>query len=704
MRSSLILKRKRSSDIRLLFVFVAGMIGEFDDDDDAHYCLKCHVTVIGLENYVTHRKAGCSKTAQTPTQLLTPDESFGLKADDFFSSLELQSSSKKTPAPSTSGKSFSGILTRSKTTAVIQNKDVVDPSQSKSGKNVWIGGQELKLGYGDNQTKLIKAVENIERRTKEEPPKIDSFVESEDESVDYDFEDDESSDEDHQFPPRHHTGGKWKPSSPVQWTRDWNCPPPHHTGGKWKPKRTNSPPPSHTKGKWKPDKYDVDDMPPPTFTGSKWVPSKKQDLTVTSPFSKGKWKSKCFDEDEREYPPPEHTKGKWKPDDLLCKEKAKPKEKKANPEPSPSYTKGKWLPGHDPKKTGVKISENSMFRKSSGTVQYWCRPCNRRLASKVVYERHVKSELHFKRTLQDNEFDDAENLETIKEKRKKKRPTTETNKPTSLATKKKRKRKKIFEKCAVCKAKVNKYMIGKHMISHYHCRKGDLSSEESKNMILEHTLEIVLECPYQCGMCKFYCNTHEYFLQHWLSDFHMEKDQDLNGYYFCSFCKFKSNDSDLMYAHLISDEHGEVISVINRSVPIVIRKIKPVKCETCNQDFLFNMQLIKHCEKFKHTSNNIETYKNNFLCCGHAFASNIALFRHKRAVHKQKFFVCNICNIPFDTLEQAKKHRRTPSHRYAKSRGDKSYQRKCTDCDEVFENIIKLKEHINQQHPEQKIA
>lgn len=97
-----------------------------DYEDDAHFCLKCHTTIIGLENYVNHRKIGCSKTggdvpkSPLPSQLLPPDDSFNLKADDFFSSLELRSSSKKTESQSTSGKNFSGILTRSKTTAVIQ--------------------------------------------------------------------------------------------------------------------------------------------------------------------------------------------------------------------------------------------------------------------------------------------------------------------------------------------------------------------------------------------------------------------------------------------------------------------------------------------------------------------------------------------------------------------------------------------------------
>ncbi|KAL3269731.1 hypothetical protein HHI36_008791 [Cryptolaemus montrouzieri] len=258
-----------------------------DFEDDTHICLKCRTTIIGLEHYVSHRKNNCNKQtdqkSSLPSQLLTTDESFNLKADDFFSSLELQSSSKKLVQPSSSTKISNGVLTRSKLTASTRD---LEPSKSD-----WIGGHQLKeLDYDDNQSKLIKAVANLERRKedigKKEIPRIHVYDESEDESEDYEY-DDETSDED--APPRNHTGGKWKPSSPIYWKsmqpeRDWRCPPPNFTGGKWKPiptKRIISPPPTHTKGKWKPGHQpkDNEDIPPPEFTGGKWSQSKKQEYS-----------------------------------------------------------------------------------------------------------------------------------------------------------------------------------------------------------------------------------------------------------------------------------------------------------------------------------------------------------------------------------------------------------------------------------------
>ncbi|KAJ8968053.1 hypothetical protein NQ314_002492 [Rhamnusium bicolor] len=820
------------------------MIGDYDDD--THFCLKCHATILGLDNYVNHRKAGCSKNlgeppkSPLPSQLLPPDESFGLKADDFFSSLELRSSSKKTAAQSTSGKNFSGILTRSKTTAVIQatsggNRDANELPQSKSGKNVWIGGHQLKeLGYGDNQSKLIKAVANLERR-KEEPTRLKVYEESDDDSEEYDYDVEDSSDEDQDVPPRNYTvlvditknmfqGGKWKPSSPIQWSRnvenrEWNAPPPSHTGGKWKPntKRSCSPPVTHTKGKWKPsynaqkDDYEV---PPPTFTGSKWVASKKQDYQEIPPpthtkgkwkpridndedfpppnYTKGKWKPKNLPEDdtpppthtkgkwkpkselEDDFPPPNHTKGKWKPkndteDDFPppshTKGKWKPKADNDDDFPPPSHTKGKWKPKNDSEMSLIqpvitkmkqsiskdskkqtetkkseeakgKLTQNPMkseedhskgkwipppqnkellkisdeLRKSSGTVQYWCSPCNRRLASKIVYERHLKSELHFKRTLHDREFDDSDDLNLLKDARRAKikppEPIFSGQEKNVITVVKKRQRKKIYTRCEVCQSKVNKLLIGKHLISHYHCRKGDITTAVARSMVLENIYDIVLQSPFQCNVCKFYCNTYDHFLRHWLSEDHVNKK--MPGYFLCSFCKFRSEDTSLMYKHLVSAEHKEVVSVINRSVPIVIKKIKPVHCLTCNKEFLLNMELLNHCRKFNHDDSIVKTFKNEFVCepCGEGFLSSISLQRHKQNIHKEKYYICSPCNLKFDDAKKAKLHRKSLQHRYSrlsKNIDSKSMKRKCEYCEESFANFLLLKEHLRDKHPEHKI-
>lgn len=607
-----------------------------DEEDDTHYCLRCHSTIRGLDNYVTHRKTKCGKQA---TQ--QPETSAPLKADDFFSSLELQSSSKKIPAPpptsSSGGKVFSGIFTRSKTSAAIHSRDA--------------------------------------KETKE-------YEESESGSEEYDCDDEDSDfddDEDDHVPPRSYTGGKWKPSSsPVEWLNHWSsAPPPNYSGGKWKAKPHSSyPPPEHTGSKWKPSS-----SPPPHFTGSKWTPSKA------------------------EYPPPNHTKGKWKPVGFHDETITKPEQ------PPLSYTRGKWKPSEPPpqpsisgkwstRKLIVDESENESapFRKSSGIVQYWCRPCNRRLASKVVYDRHLKSELHFKRTLQDREL---EEVGLFSRPRIKGAPEDFEEHSLTPKTENPKPRKKQFFQCEICRSKVNSNKIGKHLISHYHCRKGDITLPAARRLVLDNIHSIVLQSPFQCSPCKFYCNTQEVFLKHWRSTQHNSSE----GFFWCLFCKHRVPTSDLMYEHLISEDHAEVISVINKSVPIVIRRLVPVKCSSCSSCFLYNKQLLKHCEKtgHPHALTCSDNYQSKHTCkiCFKVLKSHVALQRHQIREHNMHVYICSLCKVEFESKEEAIMHRRTSQHRYKVLKEKESSGKKnCQYCSEEFAGMVELKEHLTRKHSE----
>ncbi|XP_044753806.1 zinc finger protein 845-like isoform X2 [Coccinella septempunctata] len=700
-----------------------------DYEDDTHFCLKCHSTIIGLEFYVNHRKNNCMKQ---------PDTTFStLKADDFFSSLELQSSSKKLIQQSTSGKHSSGILTRSKVTAF---KETLEPS--KSGKNAWIGGvQEKDSDFDGNFLKTVENNKDVDKSR--DISRLQDYADSDAESEDYELEE-ETSDED--APPRNHTGGKWKPSSPIYWKHsqsesDWRPPPPSFTGGKWNPssnKRNFSPPPSnHTRGKWKPESHENEDPPPSALSGGKWGQPKKQEHTSVSPdFTRDKFRTKpvmSIDDFQLSLEPPNekwsvvelipstYTRGKWKPE-------------YSSPEPIPStYTRGKWKPENSPEPSTSSITKSKTTNfdndntgnkeVSAGLIedqwlsptksptkeqkqtdkQYWCKPCNRRLASKVVYERHLKSEFHTKRTLRENELE--ENLNFFKTSRgtKRKGESTEADtKEQNSGTK--RKRRKIFEKCKVCNSKVNLNLMGKHLISHYHCRKSDLTSESAQSMIFENFRDIIKQSPFQCKPCKYYFNYHKEFLDHWLSEDHKLNTKDKLGEFLCSYCKFSCLENEEMYKHLVSQDHKEVISVINRSVPIIIKKIHYRKCATCGSKFPLLIQLRKHIEK---TGHEIMDELNEFKCdiCMQNLNSEIALQRHKKNMHKIRIFLCGTCGLTFPNSEEVKKHRNSVHHHTAtiekKNQGNvKSMERKCQYCSSVFDNFLKLKDHIKTNHEE----
>jgi hypothetical protein len=202
------------------------------------------------------------------------DNGPNLKADDFFSSLELQSSAKRATgsSPASSLKSAGGVVTRSRASAAIlacsSSRDVQFASQQKSGSEL-LGNVSTELFSPQEDMGTAGSRENILQAGIERSDLEDSAGEEES-NEEYEEEDDDE--EDDGCPPRSHTGGKWKPGdlmtrgSPPSWTRTssssthadeyrgssaggWSLlledcagssavssdPPPNFTGGKWRP-------------------------------------------------------------------------------------------------------------------------------------------------------------------------------------------------------------------------------------------------------------------------------------------------------------------------------------------------------------------------------------------------------------------------------------------------------------------------------------
>lgn len=630
-----------------------------EDDDDSHLCIKCNATIIGLEEYVKHRKERCGKKYETiKSAKVLPDlDTWRLGADVFFQSLELQSSVKKpllTPPIPVSTKPSHVVDTTKALVVASTSRDIprMSPLDSNLRGEDWIGGHSLRIGNSeaDNQTKLINAVASISGAVKKDIPSSSYSI------VPYDFKGDEDTDEasedseedDEEEPPV--SGGKWKP-------------PPHHTGGKWRP-----------------DSPDHED-----------------------------WDAKAE----------EHTGGKWR---LL------PVDTVENEEdydaPPPGHTKGKWVPGAQDQKT--QIMQTTIQTKSS--VQYWCGACNRRLGSKVIYEKHLMSNLHMRKILPENDLEFSGHMEPTRPMTEKRisRPSQYTNdsiyeiskkKKTLLDDqgKKKRKRKPVYTHCSGCKSRVKIHLMGKHLISHYHFRKAtDISSPAYQQLILDNMDAIVHQSPFQCSPCKFYTNWLSNFMHHWFSEEHLETVASIEGNYWCSFCKFECRNSDDMLQHMSSSDHSEVVAVINRSMPIVIRKKTTFHCNVCSKTFRYNIEMKKHSHKTGHTLSYTATdmYQelHNCVHCDDKFRSSLTLAAHLKSKHKQKAYLCLVCSKNFLTAEDAKKHRQTSEHRIRrkellKERGvpTKDLTKKCPHCLEVpvvLKNVLELKEHIQKVHPD----
>ncbi|KAM3961302.1 LOW QUALITY PROTEIN: uncharacterized protein ACR2FA_004639 [Aphomia sociella] len=631
-----------------------------DDDDDNHLCIKCNTTIIGLDNYVKHRKQRCQKksgTSKTDIPSINPLEpTYNLGADVFFQSLELQSSVKKnTLSRLTPPIPISKVVIDPKNTLseATTSRDLprMSPLESNLDGEDWIGAHSLRIGINeDNQTKLINAVASISGTAKKDIPTTSySIVTFNDFKGDEEFDESEDS-EDDDDDESHANGGKWKP-------------PPNYTGGKWRPAS--------------PEQEDWD------------MRDEQEQMS--------KWKSYIGNDRDDDYDAP-----------------------------PPGHTKGKWVPGaHE------KTQIMQAIIQTKGSVQYWCGPCNRRLGSKAIYDKHLMSSLHMKKVLPEHELEFSGHLESIKNTVDK-RPTrpsrflndriyVQSQKKKSRAPKKicvkipikKRKRKLLFVHCSGCKSRVKQHLMGKHLISHYHFRKAtDTQSEVYQQLILDNIDAIVHQSPFQCSPCKFYTNWLSNFMQHWFSEEHEQNTAATDGRYWCSFCKYECDTSQEMLQHMSSLEHGEVVAVINRSMPIVIRKKSVLKCGTCFKEFRYNIEVKRHCQKTGHTLGYTATdsYQELHKCqqCKVKFKSSLTLAAHLKTKHQQRVFFCLVCARSFNSSEEAKLHRQHSEHRIRKKeilkeRGliTKDLTKKCPYCkDELFlKNILELKEHIRIVHP-----
>ncbi|XP_076180238.1 uncharacterized protein LOC143153187 [Ptiloglossa arizonensis] len=724
----------------------------YEDDDDTHFCIKCHLTVHGLENYVRHRQSGCRPpddknvavrvSPTTPTTVTYPEI---LNADAFFSSLELRSSAKSNPrrGPASlleDSRKFKKEEKRKKgqktqtdveesaakekqlhtmLPGVAELDDPTDhlcipslvgfPEIVSSGKsNVAAGRGKLSQSIGHH---VANVIENPGFPTKHEPENsLESLMTSQEakqtdgkrqeeaqriEQVhqtwledtilaelvannenkdlpryEFEYQQDEDSDEDI----LEEDLGEEDSYTESEDGEDRERPPRGHTGGKWKP--------------------GLDDLP--------------QNMSQLHDDD-------AEPEDEhQEHPPPTYTGGKWRPAETS--QKIEEYEAKSNDagQPPPGHTRGKWVPGAQ---TDIE----------SG---YWCSPCGRKLASRLVYNRHLLSDLHARRSIREIDgvlcLPRAANLQLGKKTSTRNQGTKKA--PESKETKKSlRRREKEVLVCEMCHARVRRAQMGKHLLSHYHCRVAGVNPRgpRARRFLLENMANVVRQCPFQCSSCRFYCNTEESFLLHWRSDLHARTLEKIAGSYTCAPCDFWCEENETMDSHLSSTSHRDVVSMMNGSVPAVIGRQRALPCGSCDRRFRYNLQLRLHVKETGHAGSATATdaYQRRIVCdlCPQIVRSLVALQRHQLTRHAAGHddrnetndsnqpdpYFCSFCSMKFATARDAVLHRRTSSHKETvKARKSSeeglstSTARECPRCEEKQPNLSEHKEHLLRRHPE----
>ena len=274
-------------------------------------------------------------------------------------------------------------------------------------------------------------------------------------------------------------------------------------------------------------------------------------------------------------------------------------------------------------------NNNNQEEMSNDCDKYFCVPCNRSLSGKDAFYRHTLSELHFKRTLAGEK---ATGIEEEEEKKMRHHRPLKRHKPNEKETAAPKFAKvndnpDHQQACPCCKVNIPDGCLGKHLVSHFHYHRS-LSHPDHNSLILSNISDIVKQAPFQCFVCKFYCNFSRTFLEHWKSQHQsqniiLENDQRL----WCSTCRVSTTSEAQMLQHLQDLNHLEIETMINRSVPIVIKLIQLHQCLLCPKKFRLNFSLKLHME-----SSHSETEEDLAV-----------LAKHKQHLH------CRQCQKKFKT-------------------------------------------------------
>ncbi len=240
-------------------------------------------------------------------------------------------------------------------------------------------------------------------------------------------------------------------------------------------------------------------------------------------------------------------------------------------------------------------------------------------------------------------------------------------------SKKKKSSRKPFEaNCPLCqKSFNNKYNFIRHLLSGYHIRRAKYGGP--KFLLDEGMQRLLLQLsPYQCRICRFFCNEEQPLLDHCLTKQHKERSKKLLGPLFCVRCRVSTKSDAVMTRHLQTGDHLRQVADSGR--PCVIREMKiNLTCMECpNRVFLSAAVLKKHLKTHQGAARKRRGRppgKNRVrvasICnhCGKDLKTLYNLAVHIRRRHSQeKPFHCQTCEVSFADRSGLNLHYKSNKH------------------------------------------
>ncbi|XP_063440156.1 zinc finger protein 845-like [Mytilus trossulus] len=385
--------------------------------------------------------------------------------------------------------------------------------------------------------------------------------------------------------------------------------------------------------------------------------------------------------DDDSFPPPNHTHGKWKPGEgpsHHSKVLWQPGRRPMHP------SKGKWRPGEMPGKAKGKLKSHILARQQENAKEeeeknqtrvaykkrneYKCQYCDITFSNRFVFSSHCQKPEHKrnvsnydrieeavksldviewkndtnennKKIKLDNEIKeersspDNDNREALDENK-----SVELEKPSSEVEKKKHEPPVYI--CSVCDKKFDsKYTMARHLLSTYH--KNRITGNPDTIKVLEQYHKyIVWLSPYQCTICQFYFNRNDDFMEHLKSEDHKLQCEGLDGEIMCSTCKFSCHDNGSLLRHIENNGIHKQAAKKGNKPCIIKEKNYDTVCKYCKKRLHSKLHMKRHMrsQHFKEYAEYESTCKlcDKFFFDTYTYKRHMATGQHKlRAEQRQ---------------------------------------------------------------------
>ncbi|XP_061162362.1 zinc finger protein 26-like [Saccostrea echinata] len=323
------------------------------------------------------------------------------------------------------------------------------------------------------------------------------------------------------------------------------------------------------------------------------------------------------DESDGDFPPPEHTRGKWKPGEGPHHSTGG----KWRSQRTLISTGGKWKPGMHKEGGGKGKGKQLKTRSTESASDYYCSTCDMSFKSRYIYSAHCGGKTHKKRRRSGKKMYEDEDETTVEEKeanadeqeekndeKEAEAASTENEQEKNAEESKEnasveltevpvtiKPKKEIVEpECKICGQKfANLYVLTRHLLSKKH--KNRTKGEKDTIRILDQYHKFIVRLsPFQCGLCQYYFNQENDLIAHLKEDVHRNQCKKLPGELMCTLCQYSSHSNEDLIYHMINNISHREAALKGRKLCIIKEKWFMAACKFCKKKMHSRVHMKRH--------------------------------------------------------------------------------------------------------------